>query len=177
MARWGPWRTGCSCAGTSNGSSTTGRGPCRRCSLDGELAFHALRPVVADRAVEVVGAGLEVGGGGGLAALADGLALLLDAVALDLDGVRHVGRVVHRDRDLAGLRAQLRLVELQRAAGISGDRELLAASGGARGAARGAAVARGLLVVATTARKRERGDRRDQGEPTHGSPFVRTVAR
>ena len=59
--------------------------------------------MVADRAVEVVRAGLQVGGGDGLAALRDGLALLLDAVALDLDGVRDVGRVVHRDRDLARL--------------------------------------------------------------------------
>ena len=41
-ARSGPWRTGCSCAGTSSGSSTTGRRPCPRSSLDGELALHAL---------------------------------------------------------------------------------------------------------------------------------------
>ena len=54
-----------------------------------------------------------------------GVALLLDAVALDLHRVRQRGRVVHDDRDLARLRGERALVELERAAGIGADLERL----------------------------------------------------
>src|SRR5215217_2946839 len=105
-ARWAPWRTRCWCAGTSSGSSTSARVPCPRSSLDRERALHAAGLVAGDGAVELVLARLEVRRGDGLAALVDSLALLRDVVALDLDRVRVIGRVVHRDRDLAGVRGE-----------------------------------------------------------------------
>src|SRR5687767_15686484 len=86
----------------------------RRCTsetlLDPERALHASLPVARDGAVELVLAGFErhaevrVGAG-------DRVADLLDAVALDLDVVRDLCVVGQMDRDLAGGRGELRLVE------------------------------------------------------------------
>ena len=52
--------TGWSCGATSRGSSTSARGASRAGSVHRELALHARRPVVVDRAVELVGPRLEV---------------------------------------------------------------------------------------------------------------------
>src|SRR5215203_4159890 len=84
-----------------------------------------------DRAVERVLAGLQLGRRRRLPALLDGLAVLVDAAALDAHRVRDRRRVVHHDRDLAGLGLELVLVELEHAARVSGDLELLAAAAGA----------------------------------------------
>src|SRR4029453_6442049 len=100
------------------GTSTRSRPRSRRCcgrsrsasaerSLDGERALHGL-PVVADRAVVLVLAGLEIDRDLGVAA-GDRLGLLFDAVALDLDRVRDARLVDDLQRDLAGFPVQLGL--------------------------------------------------------------------
>src|SRR4051794_38033172 len=169
----GPSRTGCWCAGTSSGSSTSGRGPCRRGSVDGERALHARGLVAGDRAVERVGAGLQVGGGRRRLAVADRLAVDVDAVALDRDRVRELGRVGHLERDLAGLGGEARLVELQRAlVGRQLEGLAAAAGGGARvRARRGTRGAARLLVAAPAAREREHRGDSQQGHPAHWSSF------
>src|ERR671918_2484969 len=93
----------------------------RRCTsgtlLDREGALHASLPVARDGAVELVLAGLERQGEARVGA-GDRVADLLDAVALDLDVVRDLGVVRQVDRDLAGGRGELGLVEGERAARI-----------------------------------------------------------
>ena len=76
-------RAGCSWRATSTRSSISARDGWRRRSLDRERALHALGGVGADRAEELVLAGLEVGGDRRLAAR-DGVGLLVHPVALDL---------------------------------------------------------------------------------------------
>src|SRR5215212_10179804 len=88
----------CSCCGASG------------CGLaDVELAGHPGALVAVDRAVERVLARLQVDRDRRPAALTDDVTLLVDA-ALDRDVVLKRRRVVHRDRDLAGLRGERGLV-------------------------------------------------------------------
>src|SRR3954464_9992408 len=151
-------------------------------SADGELALHARGAVTIDRAIEVVGPGLERDGHRRGRAGRSGRSVLVDAVALDADRVGEAARggVVHDDRDLARLGGQARLVELQLAAAVCRHRQLGArAAAGARrsglgprapawargggwgggGAGGGAA---GLVVVG--ARPAAGGEQRDDGD-------------
>src|SRR5205807_752644 len=88
--------------------------------LDGEGPRHPCRLVSVDRAVERVLPGLQVNGEGRLPTGAHRRAVLVDAVPLDRDAVLDAGRrrVVHYDRDLAGLRLEARGRELQGAARV-----------------------------------------------------------
>jgi hypothetical protein len=110
--------------------------------------------VAVNRAVELVLAGLQVSDRLRDPALRDRVARHLDAVPFDLDGVRQVGRVVHDDGDLACLRGQRALVELERAPGVGRDLQRLPAAPAAGVLLRRAAsgVPAGAGVAATTAR-------------------------
>src|SRR4051794_34953479 len=96
--------------------------------LNGQSALHARLPVAGDRAEERVLAWLERGADRRGAALLNDLALHVHAAPLDGDSVRDRRWVGHRDGHLARLPGQRALVELERAARIGGERELLAAA-------------------------------------------------
>ena len=145
----GPWRTGCWCAGTSSGSSTSGRGPCGgrglNYSVDGERALHARGLVAGDRAVERVGSGLQVGGGGrGLARLPT----VLPSTSTPLPSIATAcgmwDGLAIESVTLPALAVEARLVELQRAlVGCELERLATAAARGGRVASASPWLARG----------------------------------
>src|SRR3954453_532510 len=138
------------------------------CALaDVQLAVHAGGLVAVDRAVERVLARLQVERDGGLAALSDGLALAAGA-ALDGDVVLQGRGIGHRDRDLARLRGERFLVELQLLR-VGRERELRAAAASTgRGAGRRrGGVRRAVVIRAATACEREQGGDAEDAEPLH----------
>src|SRR5919109_318111 len=150
----GPWRIPQSLFASVVSASMLAAG--LRRSLDGERSLHAGLAVLADGAVVLVGARLEVDGDGGVA-LGDYVGFLFDAVALDLEGVRHLRRVAEVERHLAGLGGQLGLVELERAVLRRGDLDGLASSSAAgRRLLRRRRRGGGLLVVVSAAAGEDR---------------------
>src|SRR4051794_15446299 len=98
---------GRSADGVRTHAEARGRSRAKVCSrlrlLDYEGALHPASLMPRDRAVELIGARLEVDGDLRGAALANPRPLLAHAVALDRDVVGDRSHVGHHERDLAGL--------------------------------------------------------------------------
>src|SRR5262249_38286874 len=109
----------------------------------------------------------QIGGHRGLA-VGDRLGLGLDAVALDLDGVRRPRRVVEVDRDLAGLRVERGLVELQRAVRRRRQGERLSA-------APRRAVFRSSAAGGQQKGRREQAEDEHPSGAEHGIPFQNSL--